>query len=163
MITLVSLSNIATFDATILNQKNFLTFISICTIAYHVFHINCTGLLSNWDSFYDLMCQWNNDSFSFDRIGIRENYQTLGDTRLSLNGYHDSINLSRDDGPRGGVGLFLKDNINFKILEDISVFMPHVFESLFVEAIPTQKTPTMLDVIFRPNSAPRVLIRYKGH
>jgi len=46
------------------------------------------------------MCQLNSDSFSFDCIGISENYQTLGDTGLSLNGYHDIITRCRDDGPK---------------------------------------------------------------
>ena len=123
------------------------------TLSY--FHINCRGLLSNWDSFYDLMCQLNNDSFLFDCIGISENYRTLSDARLSLNGYHDIITRCRDDGPRGGVGLFLKDNINFKIRDDISVFIPHVFESLFVEIIPQSGKNTILGVVYRPNSAPR--------
>jgi len=106
------------------------------------FHLNCRGLLSNWDSFYDVMCQLNNDSFSFDCIGTSENYQTLGDTRLSLNGYHDIIARCRDDGSRGSVGLFLKNNINFKIRDNISVFMPHVFESLFAEIISQSEKPT---------------------
>ena len=89
------------------------------------FHINYRGLLSSWDSFYDLMSQLNNDSFSFDCIGISENDQTLCDTRLSLNGYHNITTRYRDHGPRGGVGLFLKDN--FKIRDDSGVFIPHVF------------------------------------
>jgi len=37
MITLIPHSNKATLDATILNQHNFLTFISIATTAYHIF------------------------------------------------------------------------------------------------------------------------------
>ena len=33
----------------------------------------------------------------------------------------------------GWVGLFIKESINYKIQEDSSVFLPHVFEYLFVE------------------------------
>jgi len=51
------------------------------------------------------MCQLNSNSFSFGCIGISENYQTLDDTRLSLNGYHDIITRCQDDGLRGGVSL----------------------------------------------------------
>ena len=53
--------------------------------------------------------------------------------RISLPGYHNLIARCRDNGPRGGVGLFIKETINHKIREDLSVFIPHVFESLFVE------------------------------
>ena len=53
--------------------------------------------------------------------------------RISLPGYHNLIARCREDGSRGGVGLFIKENINYKIREDPSIFIPHVFESLFVE------------------------------
>ena len=33
----------------------------------------------------------------------------------------------------GWVGLFIKESINYKIRDDLSDFLPHVFESLFVE------------------------------
>ena len=53
--------------------------------------------------------------------------------RISLPGYQHLIARCREDGPRRGVGLFIKETINYKIREDLSVFIPHVFESLFVE------------------------------
>jgi len=51
--------------------------------------------------------------------------------RLKLAGYHNLLSSCRDDSPRGGVGIFVKDNINYKIRDDISVFIPHVFLNLF--------------------------------
>jgi len=36
-------------------------------------------------------------------------------------------------GNRGGVAIFIKDNIQFQICEDIILFIPHIFESLFIE------------------------------
>jgi len=38
----------------------------------------------------------------------------------------------RDDGARR---MFIRENINLKIREDISVFTPHIFESVFIEII----------------------------
>ena len=61
----------------------------------------------------------------------------------------------RDDGARGGVGLFSRENINFIIREDISVFTPHIFESIFIEINnPTGKN-TVMGLIYRPNTEPR--------
>jgi len=97
--------------------------------------------------FFDLMCQLNSNSFSFDCIDISENYQTLGDTRLSLNGYHDIIARCRGDGPRGGVGLVLKDNINFKIRDDISVFITHVFEFYMYKLYRSLKKPNIDQIL----------------
>ena len=43
--------------------------------------------------------------------------------------------FSINDGERSSVGRFLKGNIHFRIRDDISVFIPHIFESLYVEII----------------------------
>ena len=58
-------------------------------------------------------------------------YLNTGDMRLKLPGYHNLLSSCRDDSPRGGVGIFIKDHINYKIRDDISVFITHIFESIF--------------------------------
>ena len=76
--------------------------------------------------------------------------------RISLPGYHKLISRLRDDGPRGGVGICIKENLNYIIREDISVFIPHVFESAFIEIqSPKKNRNTVLGVINRPNSESR--------
>ena len=95
------------------------------------------------------------ESFSFDILGISEIFKCQDDERLSLPGYHKLITQCRDDGLRGGVGLFIKDNINYNVREDISVFTPHIFESLFIEIIQQNKKNTVVGVIYRPTTEPR--------
>ncbi len=119
------------------------------------FHLNCRGLSANWEAFHNLLCNLHSDSFSFDFIGISELYRCENDTRLSLPGYHKLIARCRDDGPRGGVGLFIKDNVNYKIRDDISVFIPHIFESVFIEVMSKSERNTIVGVIYRPNTEPR--------
>ncbi len=119
------------------------------------YHLNCRGLSANWESFYSHLCDLHGDNFSFDFIGFSELYRCDNDSRLCLPGYHALISLCRDDGPRGGVGLFMKNDLNYKIREDISVFIPHVFESLFVEIINTKERNMIVGVIYRPNTEPR--------
>jgi hypothetical protein len=75
--------------------------------------------------------------------------------RLSLPGYHQLITRCRDDRARGGVGLFTMENINFKIREDISVFTPHIFLSLFIEIISLTGKNTDIGVEYRPNTEQR--------
>ena len=119
------------------------------------FHLNCRGLSINWDSFRRLICDLHGTTFSFDILGISEIFKCQDDMRLSLPGYHKLITRCRDDGARGGVGLFIKENINFKIREDISVFTPHIFESLFIEIISPTGKNTVIGVVYRPNTKPR--------
>ena len=49
----------------------------------------------------------------------------------------------------------VKDDVYFKIRDDISVFIPHVFECLFVELKTKSKKKTIVGVIHRPNTAPK--------
>ncbi|KAK2148391.1 hypothetical protein LSH36_500g02011 [Paralvinella palmiformis] len=52
-------------------------------------------------------------------------FRTTGDMSLRLPGYHELISRCRDDGPRGGVGLLIRENINYKIFCTSNVLMNH--------------------------------------
>lgn len=119
------------------------------------FHLNCRSLSANWDSFHDLLCEVHNTNFSFDFIGVSEVFRTENDSRLVLPGYHNVITRYRDDDGRGGVGLFVKDMFNFRIREDLSVFIPHVYESLVIEVWNKSHKKQVIGVFYRPNSLPQ--------
>ena len=59
------------------------------TMSY--FHLNCRGLSSNWESFYNLICDLHCETFQLDCIGISELYRCENDKRLTLSGYHEFI------------------------------------------------------------------------
>ena len=96
------------------------------TISY--FHLNIRSLSAHWENLRELLCELHGETFSFDVLGFSEVFNCDRDKRLSLPGFHDLITRNRNDDNRGGVGLFIKDNINFKIREDLSVFISHIFE-----------------------------------
>ena len=118
------------------------------------FHPNCRGISNKWDSFKKLICELQNDEVSFDFIGISEAFQCKNDDRLKLTGFHDIIYRCRENSNQGGVAMFIKDSIKYKIRDDLSVFIPHVFESLFVEVDRQHDKSTIIGTIYRPNSAP---------
>ncbi|KAK2149304.1 hypothetical protein LSH36_455g01026 [Paralvinella palmiformis] len=68
--------------------------------------------------------------------------------------YHNIITRCRNEDGRGGAGLFIKDSINFKVREDLSVFIPHVYESLFVEVENESYKKIIAGFIYRPNTLP---------
>ena len=119
------------------------------------FHINCRGLSNNWERFNELICDLHGDKHSFDYLGLSEAYRCDLDQRLKLPGYYNLITRSRTDGSRGGVGLFIKESVQYKIREDLSIFNEHVFESLFVEGESQASKKYIIGVIYRPNTAPR--------
>ena len=121
------------------------------------FHLNCRGLSANWDKLTDLLCDMHNDRFSFDFIGISEAYRCDHDHRLGLPGFHDVLSRCRpeNDDCRGGVALFINESIDFKIRDDLSIFIPHVIESLFIELKSEGHKTNIIGVIYRPNTPPR--------
>ena len=121
------------------------------------FHLNCRGLSSNWENFQELIYEIHSNIFSLDFIGISEVFRCKHDQRLYLTNYHDMLTRTRDDEDdcRGGVALFIKNTINYKIRDDLSVFIPHVFESLFIEYESKGKKKNIVGVIYRPNTPPR--------
>ena len=117
-------------------------------------NLNCRGLVSNWENFLELVCNISSDTFSFDVIGLTEVYKYQCENYLSLPGYHNIIARVRDDNSRGGVGFFIKENIKFRKREDLSLFIPHVIETLFIEFETSSKNKSIAGIVYRPNSAP---------
>ena len=118
------------------------------------FHLNCRSLSRNWEKFYELISELHDDTFAFDVIGISEIFNCKRDERLHLTGYQNLITRTREDDVHGGVGLFIKDGLDYKIRDDLSVFIPHIYESLFIELPSTSKKVNhIIGVIYRPPNA----------
>ena len=73
---------------------------------------------------------------------------------LKLPGYHELIVRNRVDSNRGGVGIFVKESITFTVREDLSVFIPHIFKSIFIEFVQGKKK-NMVGIIYKPNTQPK--------
>jgi len=114
------------------------------------FQLNSSNISWNWESFYDLICNLHDENFSFDYIGVSEVFNCDKDLCLALPGFHKLITQSRKDDNHSGVGLFIKQNVQFKIWEDLSIF----FESVFIEVLSnTNETPLLgssIDQIHSP-------------
>jgi hypothetical protein len=106
--------------------------------------------------FKSLLCDIHTKEFSFDFIGLSEIYRT-DSYNLELPGYHALISRNREGTSvnRGGVGLYIKDSVTYTLREDLSVFIPHVFESLFIEVTNKHHKNQIVGVIYRPNTAPK--------
>ena len=98
--------------------------------ALSMFSLNCQGLRSHWDAFCSLMIG-NRNSSLFDIIGITELYG-MSDGECVLEGYHplEFKTRSTADSSRGGVGIYVRNNLTYTIRQDLTIFMPNIFESL---------------------------------
>ena len=105
----------------------------------------------------NLFCNLSSDDLKFDIIGLTEIFRIRDYQQYSINGYHSLLfntRLQNDDG-LGGVGIYINENFTYTKREDLSIFIPHVFESIFLEVQDNQNKPIIVGVVYRPNSAPR--------
>lgn len=121
------------------------------------FALNCRSLTYHWNEVYSLIANLSSETFSFDCIGLCEIFNLKSTMPYKLEGYHKMESHTRDgnDDGRGGVGLFIKEEISYNPRDDISVFIPHIIETLFVELESTKPKGTIVGVIYRPNTYPK--------
>ena len=124
------------------------------TNSFSFFSLNCRSLSAHWDDFKDLVVDITKPSFDLDIIGLSEIFKI--NNEFNLPGYHDFIHSNRPEGDdnRGGVGFFIKDEINYTVRSDLSIFIPHVIETLFIEITKNHGKPNIVGIIYRPNSPP---------
>jgi hypothetical protein len=76
------------------------------------------------------------DSNYFDIIGITELFG-MTEGECYLDGYYPLEFATRNgsNNSRGGVGIYVKNKYKYKQRPDLSIFIPNVFKSIFVEII----------------------------
>ena len=115
--------------------------------AFSLIHFNARSLPQNFDKIVDYLDLLK---FPFSVIGITETWIT-NDCDLSFYNIENYKFLSccRNDRQGGGVGSYLKDNINFNRLTDLEINDDEVCQSIFVE-IKFDKSTTIIGAIYRP-------------
>ena len=119
------------------------------------FFILIVSLTAHWDDLRSLIHNLHSSSFSFDFIGLSETFKVDSLTNMTMEGYHSPLFRIRTNCNRGGVGLFIKESYSYTVRDDLSVFIPHVIETLFVEFKISETKKAVLGVIYRPNTAPK--------
>ena len=116
------------------------------------FCINCQSINAHWDGFQNLMLGLSTEEFHFDIIGITEIFKIHNNINYNIEGYHTlqfNTRPPNSDG-RGGVGLYINNDLQFEKRTDLSVFIEHVFESIFVEIRTKAKETLIIGIIYRP-------------
>lgn len=134
-------------DASALIQEDHASF---CAIG-----LNCRGLNAHWDEFCDFTSKLENRGRKLDIIALSEVFTIKSSHVPALQGYHGLRYSTRPGtaGGRGGVGMFIREEYVYEIRQDLSIFIPNVFESLFVE-VRRENKRLIVGVIYRPNSPP---------
>ena len=115
--------------------------------SFRIMQINIRSLIGNFDKFKSMLAQLHK---SFSVIGLVETWlkdQTL--ELVNIPGYNFVSNHCRDI-TGGGTGLYIQDNLEYKLCSDCIISDPDTIESLFVEIqVPNGKN-IIVGTIYRP-------------
>ena len=107
-------------------------------------HLNIQCLPAKFDSFISFLSTLTSRNFqnSPTIIALSETWlNASNECSYNIDGYHPFMPNSRPDhASRGGVGLFIRNDLEFQERPDLSVFIPMTYESLFVTIQPNSIT-----------------------
>ena len=110
-------------------------------------HWNIQGLSSKFDELKILLSQINDNNIFIDCLLLCETFICDNNATLfNLPGYN-LICKNRQSKSKGGVAIYLRDHLKFKVRDDLSIFIEGEFESIFIETC--GHTPIILGEIYR--------------
>jgi len=98
-----------------------------------VLHLNIQSLPAKHSKLEILLSQLNDRKIDIQYILLCETFLNDNNSNMyNLTGYN-FISRQRQHGKRGGVGIYIKNNINFARRDDLAINIDGQFESIFIE------------------------------
>ena len=124
---------------------------------FSIFSHNIRSISGHFDSLKD--CLYSMLPATFSVIALQEVWSIH--KHFDLTGYSNIVYKTRDmDGDRnpncgGGVGFFVNKDLHFDVLEEESIFVAGVYESVWIKVNIAKNHSKIIGNIYRPNTAPR--------
>ena len=113
---------------------------------------NIQSISAKFNEFTDFLDSLG--KFKFDIICLQELWKMCDPNLFNIDGYHSLIFKSRSNNKQGGgVGIFVNKQLKIKQLDEFSIFIDKVIESVLVEIELPNKKKIVVGSIYRPNSA----------
>ena len=118
---------------------------------FSIFHLNIRSLQRNFSDFTNFLA---NLDIKFSVIGISETWLSDSDHSVDIDGYN-FIHKNRLNRPGGGIGLYISDNLEYKLRTDLCFDnLQAAAESLFIEITRPKGKNIIVGVIYRPPNQP---------
>ena len=131
---------------------------------YHTLHLNIQGLMSSLDHLKHLIHKLETNHIHIDFILVCETflhgiYKDKTFSKLcEISGYK-FVYKNRINRAKGGVGLYIKNDYQFKARDDLSTFIEGEFETIFVE-VKSKPNNLIIGEVYRvPNTSDELSIK----
>ena len=96
-------------------------------------NINIQSLNSKFEKLRSFLLNLHNNNVLVDLVALQETWSIRHPNLLTIPGYQPLVFKCRTKGRGGGVGFYIRDGVNFKIIEKLSPFKDKLFESLTIQ------------------------------
>ncbi len=118
-----------------------------CSFSYMTFNIQ--SLPAKFNLLQELIQSLINSKCEPDIIFLQEIWKLPDSSLFNLTGYN-FIFKTRGASQGGGVGMYIKNNYRFNILETNSLFIDQIIETLFIEVWLSSNKKIILGTVYRP-------------
>lgn len=122
---------------------------------FSVLSWNIQSLPSKFTEFQDNLDLYHSRGFQFDVIALQEIWTIHDEDLMKIKGY-TFIFKQRTNGTGGGVGIYIRDSIKFKLLPQFSIFIDRIIETISVELELENKRKLIITSLYRPNTHPTI-------
>ena len=112
-----------------------------------VLHLNARSLYGNFEKFNQLLGSLDH---SFSVIGVTETWLNESTSDLVNIPDYNFVSVHRTHKSCGGVGLYLRNQFEFKVRQDLNSSSPNCFEVVFTEIIVPRGKNIIIGTIYRP-------------
>jgi hypothetical protein len=114
--------------------------------------INVQSLLSKYDQLVEFINELYAAKISIDVIAVQEIWDICYPELVNIPGFQTLAYKTRRNMRGGGVGFYVRNNLNFQVLEELSPFANKIFESLTINlTYPASKKSVLLTCAYRSN------------
>jgi len=107
---------------------------------FTVLSLNIQSLAAKFGEFSDLINEMQTSKVCPDILCLQETWNIVDNSMYPLPNYHPLLSNVRTNARGGGVAIYVKQHLSFKILSQYSIFLERIFESLIVEiTLPSNK------------------------
>ena len=131
-----------------------------CNGCFSTLSLNIRSLPGKWNDFREYISLLNRDKFKFSIIAVQEVWNVPLGISYRLDGYklfdfkvRDQTRMNNNAG--GGIGFWVDEDLQYEVLEDLSVFESNFFESMFIKVKTGNNKYTIIGNVYRPNTGPR--------
>jgi hypothetical protein len=120
--------------------------------AIRIMSLNIQSIQSKFNDLRDLIFELENDNCAPDIICLQELWQFPDFKTFSLPNYAPLCYKLRNVSQGGGIGIYVRSNLKFNVLPNVSIFIDRILESLFIELFLPNKQKIVIGSIYRPGS-----------